>query len=88
MSADRRAVGPDDAAGCRVKCHGTSAFGALLVAPPEALCARRSGELQASPRPTSVAYGGQSVRFICNNHCDAQNAIAYLDNYIVKNSAT
>ncbi len=46
------------------------------------------GQLQASPRPASVAYGGQSVRFICNNHCDAQNAIAYLDNYIVKNSAT
>ncbi len=46
------------------------------------------GQLQASPHPSSVAYGDQSVRFICNNHCDAQNAIAYLDSYIAKNSTT
>lgn len=41
-------------------------------------------QLRLSERPTNVSYSGQSVRFICNNQCNAQNTIAYFDSYIGK----
>lgn len=40
--------------------------------------------LPHSSHPTSVSYGDQSVRFICNNSCNAQSLIAYFDSYIGK----
>lgn len=45
------------------------------------------GQLRASERPAMVDFGGQSVRFICNNRCDAQRTIGYFDSYIGKNHA-
>lgn len=41
-------------------------------------------QLQSAERPTNVSYSGQSVRFICNNQCNAQSTIAYFDSYIGK----
>lgn len=41
-------------------------------------------QLQLAERPTNVSYSGQSVRFICNNQCNAQSTIAYFDSYIGK----
>lgn len=35
-------------------------------------------------QPKDVVYSGQSVRFICNNQCNAQSTIDYFDNYIGK----
>jgi len=40
--------------------------------------------MQTTERPTNVSYSGQSVRFICNNQCNAQSTIAYFDSYIGK----
>lgn len=40
--------------------------------------------LHSMERPSNVKYSGQSVRFICNNQCNAQSTIAYFDNYIGK----
>lgn len=42
------------------------------------------GHFSTSAQPASVTYGDQSIRFICNNHCNAQSTIEYFDNYISK----
>ena len=38
-------------------------------------------------QPASIDYCGQSVRFICNNQCNAQSTIAYFDNYLSNKAA-
>jgi len=42
------------------------------------------GHFSAAAQPTSVIYGNQSIRFICNNQCNAQSTIEYFDSYISK----